>query len=138
MVAEMTRIPQMLQPDRFTRRTRLPATRFLKSGQTSPPTQSALYGQMNALYVATKQPRWGRDGFNLILPGDEAAWKPIADQWDTMLKDQPENDRARLGLAFSYTMMGADADALPVCNNFTRCIRRAVVRRCAGLDDAAG
>jgi hypothetical protein len=115
-LATTTRVPQLLlQPERFAR---LDTPSGYEIFQVKPDINAddvdALYGQMNTLYSTTQQPRWGRDGFNLILPGDEAAWKPIADQWDAMLKDQPDNDRARLGLAFSYTMMGADADALRV------------------------
>ncbi|MEO8610208.1 MAG: hypothetical protein ABI690_20100 [Chloroflexota bacterium] len=115
-LAQTTRVAQMsLQPDRFTR---LDTPSGYMIFQIKPDKVAdavdGLFGQMNTLYAATKQPRWGREGFNLILPGDEAAWKPIADSWETLLKNQPDNDRVRLGLAFTYTMMGADADALPV------------------------
>jgi hypothetical protein len=115
-LAATTRVPQMLlQPDRFARMdTPSGYVIFQVKSDITADAVDSLYGHMNTLYAATQQPRWGRAGFNLILPGDEAAWKPIADSWQALLKDQPDNDRARLGLAFSYTMMGADADALPV------------------------
>ncbi|MBZ0293181.1 MAG: hypothetical protein K8L99_11505, partial [Anaerolineae bacterium] len=116
MLAEMSRVPQMLlQPERFTPLdTPSGYVIFLVKPDITPDVMDALYGQMNMLYAATKQPRWGRDGFNLILPGDEAAWKPIADQWRVILDEHPDDNRARLGLAFSTTMMGADADAIPI------------------------
>jgi tetratricopeptide (TPR) repeat protein len=69
---------------------------------------------MNRLYGTMERPRWDRQGFNLILPGDAEAWEPMVAEWQKILADEPENERARLGLAFTYSMMGADADALPL------------------------
>jgi tetratricopeptide (TPR) repeat protein len=115
-VADMTRLPQMLlQPERF-ERLDTPAGYAVFSVMPSIESDAidALYGEMNRLYATMERPRWDRQGFNLILPGDVEAWKPMVAEWKTILAEQPENERARLGLAFTYTMMGVDADALPL------------------------
>src|SRR5207247_1644460 len=68
---------------------------------------------MNKAYgFLEQQPRWGNAGFNMVMPGDD--WKSIADQWQAILTAHPTDDRARLGLAFTETMMGQDTEALPL------------------------
>ena len=115
-LADTTRLPQMvLQPDRFTLLDTPPGyTVFEIKSNIQPDAIDALYAQMNDLYGDIEQPRWGRDGFNLIVPGDAERWQPIADQWQHLLADDPQNDRVRLGLAFTDTLMGSDDEALPL------------------------
>jgi hypothetical protein len=115
-LVETTRLAQMLlQPERFELLDRPSGyTIFRLKPDIAADTIDALYGEMNTLYVTMETPRWGRTGFNLILPGDEVAWTPIAEQWQILLDEQPDNEQARLGLAFTYTMMGADSEALPL------------------------
>jgi hypothetical protein len=115
-LADTTRLPQLrLQPGRF-KFLAVPAGytiyEILPSIQQD--ADDALYAQMNQIYATTERPRWGPDGFKLILPGDSFTWKPVADQWQAVLSAHPDDDRAHLGLAFTYTMMGRDTDALPL------------------------
>jgi tetratricopeptide (TPR) repeat protein len=115
-LADTTRLPQMrLQPDRFALLdTPEGYTVFQIQPGIQPDAADALYARMNDLYAEVEQPRWGRDGFNLILPGDPDTWRPIADEWQTLLEANTNDDWARLGLAYTYLMMGQDADALPL------------------------
>ncbi len=114
MLADMTRLPQLLlDEDSFTL---LDTTEGYMVFQVNEGTQSNniydLYFRMNTLYSEEENLRWGKEGFNLALPGNLDAWKSIADEWQNLLEASPENDQLRLGLAYTYVMMGHDRDAL--------------------------
>lgn len=111
-----TRLPQLLaQPARF---------RYLDGAggyllfevapDSAPDALDALYSQMNARYAESAAPRWGRDGFELARAGDAARWAPLTRAWTYRLDDDPTDPRALAGLAFTYLMMGADQQALPL------------------------
>lgn len=114
--ADHTRLPQMLlQPERFALLDEVAGQLvFARSEESAPDAIDALYAQMNALYAETPQPRWGPGGFEMPRPGSPEIWGPLAEAWQQQLEDAPDNDRARLGLAYARLMMGADADALPL------------------------
>ncbi len=112
--ADDTRLPQLLlQPERF--EPLGSAAGYLifgvRPGIEADETD-ALFGRMNAHYGELGAPRWERDGFFLARPGD-VAWAELTADWERRLAEQPD-DRARLGLAFSYLMLGEDAKALPL------------------------
>jgi len=67
---------------------------------------------MNELYAAQAAPRWSRSGFVLVQPGSPEVWTPVVDEWTAALREEPANDRARLGLAFAQTLSGDDLAAL--------------------------
>jgi len=113
--ADDTRLPQlMIQPERF---------EFIQTAagfyifRVQPDLQAdaidTLFGQMNALYGEIGAPRWGKAGFDLPLPGD-SRWAEQVVAWQSLLESQPDNDRARLGLAFAQTMLADDDDARPL------------------------
>ena len=81
---------------------------FARSPDAVPDAVDALYARMNALYAQIAEPRWGPEGFALVRPGDPLGWGPIVADWQAMLNQDPQNDRLRLGLAFSQMMSGAD------------------------------
>ncbi len=114
--ADDTRLPQLLaQPQRF--RPLDTAAGYLlfavaPGGEAD--ALDALYGQMNALYAETAWPRWGRDGFDLARDGDRARWEPLSRAWAARLDEDPADPRALAGLAFTYLLMGADQQALPL------------------------
>jgi hypothetical protein len=114
-LADTTRLPQLLlQPERFTLLdTPAGYALFRVEPAIQPDALDELYAQMNARYAETVNPRWGRGGFNLILPGDPA-WREIAGEWAQRLDAAPDDDRARLGLAFAYALAGDDEAALPL------------------------
>ena len=117
MEADDTRLPQLLlQPERF-ELLDTPAGFLvfrLLPGATRPGPFDERFARMNALYGEMAQRRWGRDGFALVVPGDAETWEPLAAEWADALEAQPDDDLARLGLAFSHLMMGADEQALPL------------------------
>jgi hypothetical protein len=115
-LADTTRLTQMrLLPNRF-----VPLSN--PQGYTVFQVQSGilsdhvddLYTSMNELYATVNRPRWGRDGFNLNLPGNVVLWQPIAKEWETLLAGSPNDERVLLGLAYTYVMMGKDELALPL------------------------
>jgi hypothetical protein len=112
--ADDTRLPQLLlQPERFEP---LGAAAGYVMFAVRPGIEAdeldALFGRMNARYGELTAPRWQKEGFFLARPGD-AAWAELAADWERRLAEQPD-DRTRLGLAFSYLMLGDDAKALPL------------------------
>lgn len=111
-----TRLPQLLaQPARFRYLDRAGGyLLFEVAPDIVPDALDALYGQMNALYAETAAPRWGRAGFDLVRGGDSARWAPLTRAWTYRLDDDPTDPRALAGLAFTYLMMGADQQALPL------------------------
>jgi len=111
-----TRLPQLLaQPARFRRLDQAGAYLLFEAApDIAPDALDALYGQMNALYAETAAPRWGRAGFELARAGDPARWAPLSRAWTYRLDDDPTDPRALAGLAFTYLMMGADQQALPL------------------------
>ena len=111
-----TRFAQlMLQPARFDPIGESPGyTIFALDADDAPDAIDALYTEMNTLYSEIEQPRWGPEGFELVRSGDPVTWQPVADQWRTLIEQNPGDDRARLGLAFSTMMAGADDLALPL------------------------
>lgn len=113
--ADDTRLPQiMLQPERFEPLSLVDGYSIFKIQAGFYPDEiDALYKQMNLLYGEIATPRWDSKGFNLALPGDER-WQHFAAAWSEILADYPNDDRARLGLAFSLTMWGDDAQAASV------------------------
>jgi tetratricopeptide (TPR) repeat protein len=108
-----TRLPQLLlQPERFP---------FLGDAagyvvfsvvpaQLEPSPVDDLFAAMNAAYAEGTAPyRWGRDGFNLVLPGSPERWDALAAAWDA----GTDSDLTRLGLALAATLAGDDTLALP-------------------------
>lgn len=114
--ADDTRLPQLLaQPQRFRLLDRAGGyLLFEVAPGVKADAADALYGEMNALYADAPRPRWGRDGFELAHEGDRARWAPLARGWARRLAADPADARARAGLAFTYTLMGADQQALPL------------------------
>jgi len=113
--ADETRLPQlMLQPERFEFiQTAAGFYIFRVQAEIQADAIDTLFGQMNALYGEIGAPRWGKAGFDLPLPGD-SRWAEMVTAWQNLLESQPDNDRARLGLAFAQTMLADDAAARPV------------------------
>lgn len=111
--ADDTRLPQIaMQPERFAFERAVGGYSIYRvlPGLT-PDETDAQFAAMNALYAAIARPRWERAGFAPPLPGD-ARWGAFAAAWAQRLEAQPEDDRARLGLAFSRLLAGDDAGAL--------------------------
>jgi hypothetical protein len=71
-----------------------------------------LFTRMNEHYAETTTHRWGRAGFNLAVPGLTEAWSPLIAEWQTLIRQNPLDERAHLGLAFAQTLAGEDAAAL--------------------------
>lgn len=113
---DSTRLAQlMLETERFTPLAMSPGYAILElTGDTQASDISDLYAGMNALYIEMVQPRWGLEGFELVRPGDPAAWEPFVERWRSLRDEHPQDDRITLGLAYSYLMMGADELALPL------------------------
>jgi hypothetical protein len=78
----------------------------------TPDSTDSRFARMNELYAALANPRWGREGFNLGRAGVPEVWEPLAAEWRAVLEADPQDDRARLGLAFAQTLAGEDAAAL--------------------------
>lgn len=114
MLADSTRLPQMLlSSDRFTvLNTTDGYTVFQINQNIQHDMIDDLYVQMNNLYAGTTTPRWQNGNFNLVVPGSPKLWSAIKTDWETILKANPNNDRARLGLAYTYMMMGEDHESL--------------------------
>ena len=111
-----TRYAQLrLQPARFDPLGDAPGYGiFGLNPDAAPDTIDGLYVEMNTLYGDIELPRWGPEGFALVRPGDSTTWQPLVDRWTALVEQQPNDDRARLGLAFSTMMAGDDAQALPL------------------------
>lgn len=113
--ADQTRLPQLV----------LDAARFPLLGQTAgqfvfarsvgppPDAVDGLFVEMNAAYARDLQPRWSPDGFEMVRAGSPDIWEPLAEAWRDLLETEPEDGRARFGLAFAELLMGADDRALP-------------------------
>jgi hypothetical protein len=111
--ADDTRLPQIaMQPERFAFERAVGGYSIYRvlPGITADETD-AQFAAMNALYAEIERPRWDRAGFTPPLPGD-ARWADFAAAWAEQLTAQPDDDHARLGLAFSSLMAGDDAGAL--------------------------
>ena len=105
----------LLQPERFELLGQTDGQLiFALRGDLEADTIDDLYARMNALYAETAQPRWGPQGFALVRPGDDARWQALAQTWTDMLAQQPDNDRVRLGLAYTRLMRGEDDQVLPL------------------------
>lgn len=143
-----TRLPQLLaQPLRFRYLDRAGGyLLFEVAPRIEPDALDALYAEMNALYAETALPRWGRDGFDLSRAGDSARWAPLSREWTYRLDEDPADVRALAGLAFTYLMMGADRQALPLWEALHArqpdahlyASALAHTRQRLGTDDAAG
>lgn len=111
MRASHTRLPQMLlQPERFPLLDQVAGQLIFAYTDTEPDAIDSLFNRMNELYEQVEQPRWGKEGFIMNRPGNPEIWNPLAEAWQA----QPENDRTRLGLAFTLLLAGADEEALPL------------------------
>lgn len=113
--ADSTRLPQLLlQPERFELIERPADTgyfvfRVLEGSETN--ALDELFAQMNAVYGGLVSPRWTPSGFELPRPADVEAWREIDEAWAAL---EDTSDLAVYGRAFTYTMMGDDAQALPL------------------------
>ncbi len=114
--ADDTRLPQLvLSPQRF-QPLGAAAGYFIfgvRQG-TEAIEEDDLFQRMNALYGQLDAPRWDGDSFALVRPTDPGPWEPLAARWAARLAQDSEDDIARYGLAFTYLMMGADGEALPL------------------------
>ncbi|MCB9451249.1 MAG: hypothetical protein H6672_07400 [Anaerolineaceae bacterium] len=111
--ASDTRLPQLrLQPERFPFLGEVAGYEVfaVEQAQLEPTPLDDLFARMNATYAEGAAPtRWGRDGFNLIIPGSPERWDALVAAWE----NQPESDLSRLGMALSATLAGNDTLALP-------------------------
>jgi tetratricopeptide (TPR) repeat protein len=113
--ADHTRLPQLLlQPERFSLIDEVDGQLIFARAAAEPDSMDELFARMNALYADIEQPRWGIEGFVMNRPGSPEIWGPMAEEWQALLDAQPDNDRARLGLAFAELLAGADDRALPL------------------------
>ena len=119
--ADDTRLPQLwLQPDRFTYRGGAAGYLIFEvQPDISPRATDELFAAMNERYSPIETPRWGPDGIELVLPGDPAAWEPIAARWGDLLARDEGDAVARYGLAFTHLLMG-DERALPLWQQLHR------------------
>lgn len=109
--ADDTRLPQLLLgPDRFEHLADTAGFRIFRvTGDLTVTPADELFAAMNALYAEDDLSRWGPGGFDLTQPaGDADSWAALAAAW----ADRPQNDLTRLGLAFTWLMMGDDAAVL--------------------------
>lgn len=114
--ADQTRVAQlMLSPDRFPLLDEAAGHLiFARVATAAPGAIDDLFARMNALYLETPEPRWGPEGFEMPRPGSPEIWGPLVSEWQALRQSAPASDEAQLGLAFTYLMMGADEDALPL------------------------
>ena len=114
--ADHTRLPQLaLQPECFPLLDTVAGQMiFARADAGEPDAIDALFARMNAAYRETPLPRWTPQGFEMVRPGRPESWLPLVAAWRRRLDEQPDEDRARLGLAFAYLMAGEDAQALPL------------------------
>ena len=109
--ADHTRLPQMLlQPQQFSLLDQVDGQLIFAHVAAEPDAVDDLFNRMNTLYAEIAQPRWGKEGFIMNRPGNPEIWNPLAEEWQA----QPESDLARLGLAFTLLLAGADEQALPL------------------------
>lgn len=112
VTGDSARLPQLvMQPERFTLLD-APAgySVFAVAPNLAPDAVDALFERMNALYGQNPPPRSG--DFALGFPGSAAEWQPIIEEWRALAERQPEDSRARLGLAFSALMAGDTSAAV--------------------------
>ena len=114
--ADDTRLPQLaLSPQRFEPLGTAAGYFIFGVRQGTETTEEDdLFQRMNALYGQLAAPRWNGDSFALARPADPAPWEPLVALWAARLEQDAEDDIARYGLAFTYLMMGADDEALPL------------------------
>ncbi|MBZ0297656.1 MAG: hypothetical protein K8L99_34180 [Anaerolineae bacterium] len=109
--ASDSRLPQLLmQQERFVRIAQAAGYLIFAVRDTQPDTLDERFAAMNERYRLLEFPRWQPEGFALPLPADPDPWRELAQAWEA----EPESDRARYGLAFTYVMMGEDEKALPL------------------------
>jgi len=112
--ARDTRLPQLLfQPERFELLDQ-PAGYlvFRVVAPIQPDSIDARFQQMNLTYGEQGDQRWNRGVFELNRPANPIPWEDFAGEWSALLERDPENDRARYGLAVAETLMGEDERAL--------------------------
>ncbi|HUN06478.1 MAG TPA: hypothetical protein PLQ56_07745 [Aggregatilineales bacterium] len=113
-LTDWTRLAQLhLQPERFERLGTVNGYILMRVPESiSADETDTRFARMNELYAAQAAPRWSRSGFVLVQPGSPEVWTPVVDEWTAALREEPANDRARLGLAFAQTLSGDDLAAL--------------------------
>jgi tetratricopeptide (TPR) repeat protein len=111
-----TRLPQLLlQPERFEYLGKTVGYRVFRVLPGIQPNEAdERFKQMNAVYGGLPGRRWGGDGFNLSIAGDDRLWQPFEHAWAAALAQNTGDETARLGLAFSTMMSGDDAGAAPL------------------------
>jgi Flp pilus assembly protein TadD len=112
--ADDTRLPQLLfQPERFAL-VDTPAGYwvFRVLSPIEPDRTDALYGEMNATYGGEGDQRWDSGVFILNRPANPVPWRTLAATWAENLEQNPDDARARYGLALTDTLMGRDGEAL--------------------------
>lgn len=116
ILADDTRSTQLrIQPERFKLLDSVNGYLIFQiMSPISPDQADTLFEQMNSIYEQLDNPRWGPEGFTLVVPGDTNTWNPLAQEWLRLLAVNPEDTRAQFGLALVYTLMGADNKALPM------------------------
>jgi Flp pilus assembly protein TadD len=112
--ADDVRLPQLLfQPERFQLLDTPAGYLVFQLDLTIAADETdARFEQMNATYGDEGDQRWNVGVFELYRPANPEPWADFAETWAAGLAQNPGDDRARYGLAVTYTLMGRDEEAL--------------------------